>query len=80
MTCSSDRLRDRAIERLKLFTQAAPAFTLTIGNEGENGMGFDFEKVITDKAEETRKTFRALFDNTNSSGSQYSTLGVVIGP
>jgi hypothetical protein len=28
-------------------------------------MTLDVEKVITDKAEETRKTFRALLDKTN---------------
>ena len=28
-------------------------------------MAVDVEKVITDKAEETRKTFRALLDKTN---------------
>lgn len=28
-------------------------------------MSLDVEKVITDKAEETRKTFRALLDKTN---------------
>ena len=28
-------------------------------------MSVDVEKVITDKAEETRKTFRALLDKTN---------------
>ena len=28
-------------------------------------MAVDIEKVITDKAEETRKTFRALLDKTN---------------
>ncbi len=28
-------------------------------------MSVDFEKVITDKAEETRKTFHALLDKTN---------------
>lgn len=30
--------------------------------ETEKGMSVDVEKVITDKAEETRKTFRALLD------------------
>ncbi len=33
--------------------------------EAETEMTVDFEKVITDKAEETRKTFRALLDKTN---------------
>ena len=28
-------------------------------------MSLDVEKVITDKAEETRKTFHALLDKTN---------------
>ena len=28
-------------------------------------MALDVEKVITDKAEQTRKTFRALLDKTN---------------
>ena len=28
-------------------------------------MSLDVEKVITDKADETRKTFRALLDKTN---------------
>jgi hypothetical protein len=33
--------------------------------EAETEMSVNFEKVITDKAEETRKTFRALLDKTN---------------
>lgn len=41
------------------------AFTLTIGNGGANGMSVDIEKVITDKAEQTRIQFRALLDKTN---------------
>ena len=36
-----------------------PAFTLTTGNGGGNAMALNVEKVIIDKAEETRKTFWA---------------------
>ena len=42
-----------------------PVFTLTTGNGDVNAMAVDFEKVITDKAEETRTKFRALLDKTN---------------
>ena len=38
--------------------------------EAEKECPLDFEKVITDKAEETRKTFRALLDKTNKENPQ----------
>src|SRR5688572_31298621 len=42
-----------------------PALILTIGNGDAKGMSVDFEKVLTDKAEQTRIEFRALLDKTN---------------
>ena len=57
-----------SIRTHSLFSQAAllvAAFTPTRGNGDANAMTVDVEKVITDKAEETRKTFRALLDKTN---------------
>lgn len=41
------------------------AFIPTTGNGGAKGMSVDIEKVITEKAEQTRIEFRAVLDKTN---------------
>jgi len=69
--CETEKTKtalDRAFELVQLFTHA------TLLNAGfhthhrqwrRKGMSVDFEKVLTDKAEQTRIEFRALLDKTN---------------
>ena len=59
---------DRAIEFAQLFTQTAllvGGFHTHHRQWRRKRMVLNVEKVITDKTEETRKTFRTLLDKTN---------------